>query len=107
MTALHRLLAAFVKTAAFGKHNDGSGLWLHKRKSGGAQWVLRVVVHGRRREMGLGSYPAVSLKDAHELAAKLRSHAKLGRDPIMLRDNEASEAAKGDNTLQNIAISAF
>ena len=107
MTALHRLSAAFVKTAPVGKHNDGSGLWLHKHKSGGAQWILRVVVHGRRREMGLGGYPAVSLKDARELAAKWRSHAKLGRDPIKLRDNEAREAAKGDNTLRNIAISAF
>ena len=107
MTALHRLSAAFVKTAPVGKHNDGSGLWLHKHKSGGAQWILRVVVHGRRREMGLGGYPAVSLKDARELAAKWRSHAKLGRDPIRLRDNQAREAAKGDNTLRNIAISAF
>ena len=54
LTALNRLSAAFVKTAPVGKHNDGSGLWLHKRRDGGAQWILRVVVHGQRREMGLG-----------------------------------------------------
>jgi len=32
-----------------GKHCDGAGLWLIKREDGGAQWVLRVTVHGRRR----------------------------------------------------------
>jgi len=49
--------AAEVKNADPGKHSDGGGLWLVKRDTGGAQWVLRVTVHGRRREMGLGSLP--------------------------------------------------
>ena len=57
MTRLHSLSSAFLKSAKPGKHNDGSGLWFHKRADGGAQWVLNVVVHGRRREMGLGGYP--------------------------------------------------
>ena len=54
------------------KHSDGGGLWLHQRDGGKGQWVLRVTVHGRRREMGLGSAQDVTLKNARELAAKWR-----------------------------------
>ena len=50
MGALHKLTATKVRNAKPGKYSDGAGLWLHKRKDGGAQWVLRVTVHGRRRE---------------------------------------------------------
>ncbi|MGV8988483.1 MAG: Arm DNA-binding domain-containing protein [Cypionkella sp.] len=44
-----------IRNAKCGKYLDGGGLWLVKREDGGGQWVLRVTVHGRRREMGLGS----------------------------------------------------
>ena len=54
MTALHRLSAAFTKSAPMGKHSDGFGLWFYKRRDGGSQWFLRAVVNGRWREMGLG-----------------------------------------------------
>ena len=107
MTALHRLSAAFIKFASPGKYNDGSGLWLHKRKDGGSQWILRVVVNGRRREMGLGGYPGVGLKDARDLAARWRKHTKLGDDPIKLRDKERREAAKADSIFENVALAAF
>ena len=107
MTALHRLSAAFIKSAPMGKHSDGSGLWFNKRRDGGSQWILRIVVNGRRREMGLGGYPAVGLKDARDRAARWRQQAKLGNDPIKLRENEGREAAKTDNLLKNIAIAAF
>ncbi len=54
MRAINRLSAPFVKSAPVGKHCDGAGLWFIKREDGGAQWMLRATVHGRRREMGLG-----------------------------------------------------
>ncbi len=61
---LNKLSALAVKNAPAGKYADGGGLWLHKRDDGGAQWVLRITIHGRRREMGLGSVSVVSLKEA-------------------------------------------
>ncbi len=64
---MNKLTAASVKAAPPGKHSDGDGLWLFKRPDGGAQWILRVHVHGRRREMGLGPFPEVSLKEAVKL----------------------------------------
>ena len=57
--------------------------------------------------MGLGGYPAVGLKDARDRAARWRQQAKLGNDPIKMRDNERREAAKTDNILKNVAIAAF
>ncbi len=60
--------AKAVATLEAGKVNDGAGLLLHKRKDGGAQWLYRYTIHGRRREMGLGALRDVSLKQARKLA---------------------------------------
>lgn len=107
MAALNRLSAGFVKSAPIGKHCDGGGLWLIKREDGGAQWVLRVTVHGRRREMGLGAFPTVGLAAARDMAERWRAVAASGRDPIKEREREAREAARADNTLRVIALAAF
>ena len=78
MPALNKLLHSRIAGLPPGKHNDGGGLWLHKREDGGAQWFLRVTVHGRRREMGLGSLASVSLKQARVNSEKWLSLAREG-----------------------------
>ena len=83
---LNKLTASMVKAAGPGKYSDGGGLWLYRRNEGGAQWFLRVHVHGRRREMGLGPYPAVSLKEARAEADNCRVLVRQGIDPIKQRD---------------------
>ncbi len=105
--ALNKLSAATVKAADPGKHSDGGGLWLHKRPDGGAQWVLRVTVHGRRREMGLGGFPDVTLKEAREAADKWRGMARLGIDPIKERERQRREDARHMHLLKDIALDAF
>ena len=107
MRALNKLTAAQVKSAAPGKYSDGGGLWLHRRPDGGAQWFLRVTVHGRRREMGLGSLQYVSLKEARETADKWRAIARQGLDPIKEREKERRLAAKADHTLAAVTNEAF
>ena len=107
MREMNKLSAAFVKSAPEGKHCDGGGLWLHKRADGGAQWVLRVTVHGRRREMGLGPLSEVSLKDARDAADKWRATARDDKDPIKERDRQRREAARNLHLLQDIAVDAF
>lgn len=109
MTAhsLNRLTALDVKNAEPGKHSDGGGLWLHQREDGGGQWVLRVTVHGRRREMGLGSAQDVSLKDARVAAAKWRALAAQEIDPIKQREKERREALRNLHILKDIAEDAF
>jgi integrase len=104
---LNRLNAMQVKTAEPGKHSDGGGLWLHQREGGKGQWVLRLTVHGRRREMGLGSTQDVSLKAARDLAAKWRAMAALEIDPIKQREKERREALRNLHLLKDIAEDAF
>jgi hypothetical protein len=38
----------------------------------GRSWVLRCSVVGRRRDLGLGSYPTVTLAQARERARMIR-----------------------------------
>lgn len=80
--ALHKLSARKVEAAAPGKHEDGGGLRLVVSQTGAKKWVLRVTIRGRRREMGLGAYPDVTLAMARDEAARSRSIAKAGGDPI-------------------------
>jgi hypothetical protein len=49
--------------------------------SGGKSWVLRVQIDGRRRDCGLGSYPAISLAEARSKARELRNAITGGHDP--------------------------
>lgn len=104
---LNKLSALAVKNAPAGKYADGGGLWLHKREDGGAQWVLRITVHGRRREMGLGSSSAVSLKEAREAADRFRAMVRENIDPIKERERNKREAARNLHLLKDIALDAF
>lgn len=104
---LNKLTAISVRTAAPGKYSDGGGLWLNKRPDGGGQWFLRFTIHGRRREMGLGSTSDVSLKAARVAAEAARSVAKANKDPIKERDRQSREAARSIHLLKEIALDAF
>ncbi len=104
---MNRLNARSVATLGAGKYNDGAGLLLHKRKDGGAQWILRYTLHGRHREMGLGALRDVSLKQARELANQWRSVLHEGRDPIKEREKQKREAISNLHYLKDIALDAF
>ncbi|EJF86359.1 hypothetical protein MCW_00255 [Cardidatus Bartonella washoeensis 085-0475] len=67
MPLMNRLNARAVATLGAGKYNDGASLLLHKRKDGGAQWIYRSTLYGRRREMGLDALRDVSLKQARRM----------------------------------------
>ena len=107
MRAHNRLSATRVKAAPPGEYCDGRGLWLRKRPDGGGQWVLRVTIHGRRREMGLGGLSDVSLAAAREAAERWRAVAASGRDPVKEREREARESSRADTTLRVLAVEAF
>lgn len=67
-----------------GLHTVGGvpGLALQVLKSGGRTWILRVMIGNRRREMGLGGYPGVTLAMAREAAREARDMIRRGTDPI-------------------------
>lgn len=107
MRATNLLSAQFAKTAPVGKHCDGAGLWLVKREDGGAQWVLRVTVHGRRREMGLGGFLALSLGEARKPSDRWRKMATSGRDPVKEREAERRAARREDISLSILTADAI
>lgn len=47
-----------------GRYGDGEGLYLIIGQSGGRSWMLRTVVKGKRRDIGLGGLSWVSLAEA-------------------------------------------
>ncbi len=73
------------KSLGPGKHFDGQGLMLVKSKKEAGKWKLRLVVGGKRREMGLGRWPDVSIAEARDRAAEARRQLRDGIDPIQAR----------------------
>ncbi len=59
-----------------------AGLSLQVLPSGGRTWILRATIGTRRREMGLGGYPDVTLARARESAREARDLIRRGIDPI-------------------------
>jgi len=59
-----------------------AGLQLQVSDTGARSWVLRIVIGGRRRDMGLGGFPTVTLAGARESARTARDKIRTGVDPI-------------------------
>ena len=77
MANLHspKLSAAFVKAAKPGKYTDGHGLMLWVKPTGTRSWVQRLIIQGKRRDMGLGRF--------HWLRSRKRAKlpSRTGRSP--------------------------
>ncbi len=65
-----------------GRYSDGGGLHLYISRAGRKSWVQRITIDGRRRDIGLGGFPTVSLPSAREKAADNRAAVAAGRDPL-------------------------
>src|SRR5688572_4581070 len=71
-----------------GRHADGNGLYLVVDPSGARRWILRTMIRGRRRDIGLGSTQLNDLADVRVEAARLRRLARTGGDPLAERRRE-------------------
>ncbi|WP_423066171.1 tyrosine-type recombinase/integrase [Devosia sp. CN2-171] len=80
---IHKLTDTGIRAEkAAGRHSDGGGLYLNVTSTGTKSWLFMWVRDGKRREMGLGSYPALGLSKARAKATELREAVEAGRDPI-------------------------
>ena len=78
-----RLNAAKVKAIKEpGRYSDGGTLFLYVAPGGSKSWVQRLVVNGKRRDIGLGGFPLTSLAEAREKAFANRKLARDGGDPL-------------------------
>ena len=93
------LSTSFVRSVSGpGRFCDGNALYLKVKPSGARSWVQRLVIRGRRRELGLGGFPLVSLNEARALAFSNRKLARTGGDPLAER-----RRAEGMPTFQEAA----
>ena len=99
-----RLNFQFVKNVAHSgrkgpdKHFDEHGLILRVRATGSKHWIWRGTVRGRRRDLGLGTFPYVSLAEAREKAFEYRRLAKAGEDPGAVRAPEGTNGGRPSRT---------
>ena len=82
-----------------GEHAVGVVPGLLLRVEGASRgWVLRYAINGKRRRMGLGAYPMVTLAAARDLAREAQQKIGVGIDPIeergVKRAKRQLEAAK-------------
>ena len=90
--ALHKLSDAAAKSDRLkpGRHSDGGGLYLNVGPTGTKSWLFMwVPPGGKRKEMGLGAYPTVTLAKARAKASDCRQAVSEGRDPIAEKKREA------------------
>ena len=62
--------------------HDGGGLYFRVSRTGSKSWVFRFQLDGKRRDMGLGPYPDISLAEARVKAAAHRRQRHDGIDPL-------------------------
>jgi len=68
-----------------------SGLAMQITPTGARSWLLRVAVGGRRRDIGLGAYPEVTLAQARERARETKDAIRHGIDPVETRKAARAE----------------
>jgi integrase len=76
-----------------GLYGDGDGLALQVSQQGTKAWVLRYMLKGKARKMGLGAVSAVTLAEARSAAADARKLLAAGVDPIGERDDRRAAQA--------------
>jgi len=72
------------RISAPGLHAVGgvAGLCLWVSETGARSWILRAMVGHKRREIGLGGFPDVSLSRAREVAREMKQRIRDGIDPV-------------------------
>lgn len=76
-----------------GMHADGNGLYLRVNTEGGqCSWVLRYMLNGKPRWMGLGAYPLFGLSEARNRARDARQLLADKVDPLKVRQDERAQA---------------
>jgi integrase len=66
--------------------HDGGGLYLRVSATGAKSWVFRFQLDGKRRDMGLGPFPDISLAEARGKATEHRKQRHDGIDPLNAKE---------------------
>ncbi len=77
--ALNEAFVRFMRAPGF--YADGKGLYLRVDNTEAKRWLLRTMVQGKRRDLGLGGLSTTSLAEARQKAQACRTIARAGGDP--------------------------
>src|ERR1051325_119044 len=83
--------------------HDGGGLYLRGSATGSKSWVFRYQLDGKRRDMGLGAFPAISLAGARERAEANRKQRAEGIDPLTARLAKEQAKRQAGRTFRQVA----
>ena len=75
------------------KVSDAKGLLIQVMPSGGKLWKLAYRFDGKQRELSLGAYPEISLKEAREMCFDARKLLAHGVGPVKEKSPQESQAA--------------
>ena len=80
-----RFVATVTEPGRYGDGPGGHGLRLVVTPNGARCWIQRLVILGKRCQLGLGGYPLVTLAEARNKAFENRKLARAGGDPLALK----------------------
>ncbi len=85
-----------------GSHYDGDGLKLRVDENLNKNWIVRYQIYGKRREIGLGKYPFISLKDARQKLFNIKKMIYDGIDPLEIKKELQLQKQKKKITFQEM-----
>lgn len=103
-----RLTVGMIKGLQPGKTlGDGRNLWVVTSRSGRKRFEFRYTINGRRRFMGLGPWPDVTLTEARDKAYDARRRLHSGIDPLAEKSAVEAHAVSTFRELAEEAITRF
>ena len=82
------------------KHSDGGHV-----KAAGKYWRMDYAIHGKRKTLAIGVYPAVSLAQARKARDAAKAQLAQDIDPSTAKRKEkAARAAQAANTFEAVAL---
>ena len=72
--------------------NDGGGLLLEVMPSGSKAWRYKYHLNGKREKVTIGTYPALSIRQARDRHQELRLLVEQGESPA--KDKQTSSSAQ-------------
>ena len=82
------------------RYSDGNTLLLSLSPTGAKTWVQRIMVSGKRHDIGLGGWPTIGITEARTKALENLRIARQGGDPL------ATRRAKAENAIVTFQIAA-
>ena len=90
-----------------GVYGDGDGLRLRITKTGKKSWIFRYRLFGKTKDMGLGSFPQISLANARKKRDQQKELVLQDLDPIFEKNKIKIDLIKKEAMTFKVAASSY